>query len=168
MPADKRRGMCSAGLHGVDYEGQRCALCEQTAAKPTVNHAAAVAEAAKAVDEAWQQWDFICDDAGSQEDARDAKHAMVEATIKWLAARRIARAAGYVECMVSKEAVAAFKRALEQGGCSPNLVDDFMDLLVRDLAGLLNPKEPGRRTPISLRGRAVTRRAASMSTATGI
>ncbi len=66
------------------------------------------------------------------------------ATNAWLAARRAARAAGYVECLVSREAVEALRRAFEVP-----VADDMtgrwveaVRLLWLDLAALL--KDPSR------------------------
>ena len=49
-----------------------------------------IADLEQAVEKAYQLWDFICDDMGSHEDARNAKERFVKATVEWLTARRAA------------------------------------------------------------------------------
>jgi len=94
--------------------------------------ALAVAAAERAVEEAWKE---ECEDAGEAYDPHlgDLGHAMDDL----LAARRAAQAAGYVECWVSREAVAALQRARAADPARWDLDRQATALLARDLAALL-------------------------------
>lgn len=115
---------------------------------PADNHPAAVAEAARAVEEAWEAWD-------KNPEKRDtlALICLMHNLDVWLAAHRAARAAGFVEVMVSREGIEALKawKVYNDSRCpccddgddaaectcfAPDFPDPLL-LLVRDLAPLL-------------------------------
>jgi len=97
-----------------------------------IDHAAAVAAASRAVEEAWPLWGKYC------------PLAIQRIVDPLLATRRAAQAAGYVECMLSKEAVEAFDDlkstiVLPFYDCSA-LIKRAIALLARDLGSQINRK----------------------------
>ena len=105
-------------------------------ATQTIDHAAAVAAAGRAVEEAFDgdSGHVTCDEWDEQ---------LEHAVDNWLAARRAAKAAGFVEALVSKEMFEAYDKAMKFGGCNPNDVDDFFDVFQRDLGPLLKDEGEG-------------------------
>jgi len=97
----------------------------------SIDHAAAVAAASLAVEEAFDgdSGHVTCDEWDEQ---------LEHAVDNWLAARRAAKAAGFVEALVSKEAVEALR---DCWGCQgeEHRVGVFvaMQLLARDLGPLI-------------------------------
>ena len=98
-----------------------------------IDHAAVVAAAAQAVEATFNEWDAT----GNEEWARVVLHRLAAL----LHARRAARDAGYVECMISREAVAALRDCWSYQGEEHKVrVFVAMQLLARDLGPLI--KEP--------------------------
>ena len=119
----------------------------------SINHAAAVAAAIRAVEEAWDKWQNAIPPKmplGRRQDGihftphhllldcGSAKEAFIAASEHLLAARRAARDAGYVEVMVSKEAVEALRAYLDGGDRVQER--EARDLLARDLGSQINRK----------------------------
>jgi hypothetical protein len=93
-----------------------------------VNHPAAVAEAAKRVEEAWEVYRCGCS-ATEPED----REAFTDAFSSWRAARCAARNAGYVEVMMSKEAVMEARATLPGlRALAPSLTSDLGPLLEKE------------------------------------
>jgi hypothetical protein len=99
-----------------------------------------LAKLADAVEAAWDEWDakFIGTDdiMGRLARATNVCHRVTDL----LAARRAARAAGYVECLLSREAVAALRDIYNGAEASEGLMAHVLRLVLHDLAALL--KEP--------------------------
>ena len=99
--------------------------------------AQAVADAARAVEETW-----IRSLRGTYNGNAVIDYDAVCAVNSYLAARRLARAAGYVEVMVSKDAVEALRKwnlaCQSVSGASVQQATAF-GLFARDLAPMLNP-----------------------------
>ena len=119
----------------------------------SINHAAADAAASRAVEEAWDKWQNAIPPKmplGRRQDGihftphhllldcGSAKEAFIAASEHLLAARRAARDAGYVEVMVSKEAVEALRAYLDGGDRVQER--EARDLLARDLGSQINRK----------------------------
>jgi hypothetical protein len=104
---------------------------------------------ANAVEQAWE-WLYQQDGWTTLDDApQEALRELHRATGKLVAARRTARVAGYVDALVSKEAVAQMRKA--QFEDHPQLCEEeqwkAFVLLARDLAALL--KEPVDAAPLA-------------------
>lgn len=89
-----------------------------------------IADLERAVEEAWENINFVS--------VRKEQHiAFCNAMANWLAARRAARDAGMVPCMLSREAVEALRAAGGSSAVTPGNALLACVMLARDLADAL-------------------------------